>query len=188
MECPKCGHECFSDKTECEECGIVFEKYHKYLEGTQHREETRAKSVSHWKLFPTREERVAQAERMTQLMESGTTKGKILNGLGVLLLLLIMAPCLVPAFVDTGLFSTAKVRNAYFDGGVAQVEYWLKRNLKDPGSLEIIEWGKVNKLPYGYSVTCEYRAKNSFGGYVVNKRTFFLDAEGNVLKADGGRN
>lgn len=45
----------------------------------------------------------------------------------------------------------------------------LRAKLKDPDSLEIISVEKVSPGRYGgeYGVDVTYRAKNSFGGYVV---------------------
>ena len=34
----------------------------------------------------------------------------------------------------------------------------------------------------GYSVYHKYRAKNSFGGYVIEAQIFFLDFGGNVVR------
>ncbi|MGH9628139.1 MAG: hypothetical protein ACRD7E_07335, partial [Bryobacteraceae bacterium] len=41
-----------------------------------------------------------------------------------------------------------------------------------------IEWSPVVKTTTGYVVRHKYRAKNSFGGYVVEERIFQLNAEG----------
>jgi len=54
--------------------------------------------------------------------------------------------------------------------------------LKDPKSVEYIEWSKVVETYDGYKVRCKYRAKNSFGGYVVENKIFFLDLNGYVIK------
>lgn len=61
------------------------------------------------------------------------------------------------------------------------VSDFLKENLKDPSSLEIIEASKVyekdsdpdseNKKYYQKTT---YRAKNSFGGYVIETKTFII--------------
>ncbi|MFZ5804893.1 MAG: hypothetical protein ACOY7U_08580 [Acidobacteriota bacterium] len=74
------------------------------------------------------------------------------------------------------------VKNSAWDGSVWQVESWLKANLKDPDSLEFIEWSPVQKTrDGGFMVRAKYRAKNSFGGYVVENRLFFMDSAGNVI-------
>jgi len=76
------------------------------------------------------------------------------------------------------------VKNSEWDGSVRQVESWLKANLKDPKSLEFIEWSPVTKkADGGYFVRVKYRAKNSFGGYVVENKLFFLDSAGNIVRS-----
>lgn len=73
------------------------------------------------------------------------------------------------------------VSNSGWDGSVHQVERYLKRNLKDPSSLNVIEWGNVVPgTDGGFMVRVKYRAKNSFGGYVIEHQVFSLDAQGNV--------
>ena len=66
------------------------------------------------------------------------------------------------------------------------VKFFLKHNyLKDPDSYEAIEWiafGTYNKENDTYFALHKYRAKNSFGGYVVEEKVFVLDKDGNVLK------
>lgn len=74
------------------------------------------------------------------------------------------------------------VANNAWNSGVYQVKSYLKRNLKDPGSLDVIEWSPVAKRSDGgYQVRCKYRAKNSFGGYVISNQVFVMDSNGNVL-------
>jgi hypothetical protein len=78
-------------------------------------------------------------------------------------------------------YTTGKVQNSSFDASVEQVERYLKNHLKDPRSYQAIEWSSVTKRDDGsYYVRHKYRAKNSFGGYVVNEQLFYLDAKGNV--------
>lgn len=68
------------------------------------------------------------------------------------------------------------------NGSVWQVEEYLKRNLKDPDSYESIEWGTVTRNDNGYLVRHKYRAKNSFGGYVIESINFQLNTQGNVVQ------
>jgi hypothetical protein len=76
------------------------------------------------------------------------------------------------------------VENSSWDGSVFHVKQYLKKNLKDPDSYEGIEWSPVQKLSDGtFSVRHKYRAKNSFGGFVVENQVFVYDAQGNVLSA-----
>ena len=74
------------------------------------------------------------------------------------------------------------VYNSEWDGSVSQVESWLEANLKDPHSLEFIEWSPVQKIYDGrFMVRVKYRAKNSFGGYVIENKVFSLDSSGTVV-------
>jgi hypothetical protein len=78
------------------------------------------------------------------------------------------------------------VAKSAWDGSVRQVETYLKRNLKDPGSFDAIEWSAVEKIDlptHKYQVRCKYRAKNSFGAYVISNQIFYLDKDGNVVNA-----
>ena len=74
------------------------------------------------------------------------------------------------------------VYNSSWDSSVRQVKDYLKKNLKDPNSYESIEWSNVIKQSDGsFIVRHKYRAKNSFGGYVVENKVFALDQNGNVI-------
>lgn len=75
----------------------------------------------------------------------------------------------------------AVVQNSGWDGSVHQVERYLKTALKDPDSYDGIEWSKVVPAGTGYAVRHKYRARNSFGGMVIENQIFVLDAAGNVL-------
>ncbi|MFT3759001.1 hypothetical protein [Thauera sp.] len=75
------------------------------------------------------------------------------------------------------------VRNSAWDGGVYQVEQYLKRVLKDPGSFDAIEWSPVVRSCTGYVVRVRYRARNSFGGMVISQQLFSLDTRGVVTGA-----
>jgi len=74
------------------------------------------------------------------------------------------------------------VSNSSYDASVSQVVDYLKKNLKEPKSYEGIEWSKVKEETDGYSVYHKYRAKNSFGGYVIEAQIFYLDFGGNVVR------
>lgn len=75
----------------------------------------------------------------------------------------------------------AVVQNSGWDGSVYQVERYLENVLKDPDSYDGIEWSKVMPSGSGYVVRHKYRARNSFGGMVIENRIFVLDADGNVV-------
>jgi len=83
--------------------------------------------------------------------------------------------------------ASEKVVNSSWDGSVRQVERYLKNNLKDPDSYQAIAWGPVvdGQTPKGrYHVQHKYRAKNSFGGYVIEFHVFHLDSDGNIIGID----
>lgn len=82
---------------------------------------------------------------------------------------------------EIGYKAGVKVENSPWDGSVYQVKNHLKNNLKDPDSYEGIEWSTVVETKNGYTVRHKYRAKNSFGGYVVENQIFYLDFKGNVI-------
>lgn len=73
-----------------------------------------------------------------------------------------------------------EVKNSSWDGSVSQVVKYLKNNLKDPNSYESIEWGNVTETDNGYVVRHKYKAKNSFGGYVIEHQLFYIDWQGNI--------
>lgn len=75
----------------------------------------------------------------------------------------------------------AEVKNNKWNGGVKQVEDYLKRTLRDPDSYESIEWSEVKQKDDGYYVRHKYRAKNGFGGNVITNQLFHLDFNGNVV-------
>lgn len=78
------------------------------------------------------------------------------------------------------------VTQSAWDGSVRQVKRYLEDNLKDPGSLEVIEWSPISRRAgAGYSVRCRYRARNSFGGYVVENKIFLMDHTGQVTGTIG---
>lgn len=74
------------------------------------------------------------------------------------------------------------VSNSSWDASVRQVEHYLKSNLKDPDSYDGMEWSSVTKLDAGgFMVRHKYRAKNSFGGYIIENQIFTLDEKGAVI-------
>ncbi len=72
-------------------------------------------------------------------------------------------------------------RNSPVDGSVHQVQTYLQANLRDPDSYQSIDWGKVRQQEGHYVVSHRYRAKNGFGGYSVEEKTFVLDSAGQVI-------
>lgn len=60
------------------------------------------------------------------------------------------------------------------------VTKYLKENLKDPKSYEEIEWSEIAHREGKLIVRHKYRAKNSFGGYAIDNKVFFLSPLGTV--------
>lgn len=81
------------------------------------------------------------------------------------------------------------VRNNELNSSVYQVTNFLKHDyLNDPDSYEPISWSEVIRIndidKVGvptYQVRHTFRAKNGFGGYVVEYKVFKLDYKGNVV-------
>ena len=80
------------------------------------------------------------------------------------------------------------VRNNPLDSSVHQVEKYLKKNILDPDSYDPIEWSAVQKIQngvdYSFYVRHKFRAKNTFGGYVIENKIFYLDINGEVVKVE----
>ncbi|MCK4528639.1 hypothetical protein KAW18_14815 [candidate division WOR-3 bacterium] len=65
--------------------------------------------------------------------------------------------------------------NSAWDGSVSCVKRYLKEIAKDPDSLKFEKWGKImHNDEDGWLVWCQYRGKNSFGGYVRNTNWFVI--------------
>jgi hypothetical protein len=74
-----------------------------------------------------------------------------------------------------------KVINSSYDGSVLQVKNHLKNSLKDSKSYESIDWSGVEKVGVNYKVRHKYRAKNSYGGYIIENQVFTINKEGAVI-------
>ena len=114
-------------------------------------------------------------------------RGQVFGGLVLFVVILwILVTCLGPSKKEEPATTAAKtptevVYNSSWDGSVRQVDSWLRYNLKDPHSLEYIEGSKVAKTAEGgFMVRVKYRAKNSFGGYMVDDKVFVLASSGAV--------
>lgn len=128
---------------------------------------------------------------ITQTNQSfSTTKSQSQNyGCLVIIIIAVVIGIYSAISRDTGNSSNDNsevVSNSAYDASVYQVERYLKNEyLKDPNSYQGIVWGKVqkdfNNSLYKYYFRHKYRAKNSFGGYVVEEKIFYLDQSGNVV-------
>jgi hypothetical protein len=72
------------------------------------------------------------------------------------------------------------VQQSPWDGSVSPVLDWFEENLLDPGSLQVIRWGRLTELEYGCVVVVRFRAKNAFGGYVIGQKAFYISPEGYI--------
>ena len=63
------------------------------------------------------------------------------------------------------------------------VKSYLRETLKDPKSYQEIEWSPSGVNDAGqYYIRHKYRAKNSFGGYVVEEKIFYLNKSYKVVR------
>ncbi|WP_417590308.1 hypothetical protein [Owenweeksia hongkongensis] len=86
-----------------------------------------------------------------------------------------------PINISSHHLNQVKVENSSWDGSVSQVNEYLKQNLKDPKSYESIEWSDVQKVGDNYRVRHKYRAKNSYGGYMVENQIFTINSQGKII-------
>ncbi|MHA7835568.1 MAG: hypothetical protein ACX94A_13935 [Algiphilus sp.] len=70
-------------------------------------------------------------------------------------------------------FGELPSRSAW-SGSYLPVDRYLDQALKDPDSLEMDGCTKVYHVNDGWLVGCDYRAKNSFGGYVRESKWFTI--------------
>lgn len=71
-----------------------------------------------------------------------------------------------------------------WNGAHIELQFWIKENLKDPGSYEHIETKFIHhktRDPEQVQVFTKFRSKNSFGGYAIETATGTFDLEGNAL-------
>ncbi len=68
-----------------------------------------------------------------------------------------------------------------WDGSHRELERWVEANLKDPDSYEHIETKYGDQGEY-ITVQMKFRAKNSFGGYVVNTAIGKYSLNGNAIE------
>lgn len=119
---------------------------------------------------------------------SGSSSDKVRQKRGCLMtiLFIILFPmavgyCNSTDYNDDG--TPKKVQSSSWDGSVQQVVKYLKNEyLIDPLSYQPIEWSPVQEVSDGYWVRHKYRARNGFGGYVVENKVFHLNKSGKVDK------
>lgn len=136
------------------------------------------------------DEPIIQTDKSTQNTLNKNNQNQK-NNYGCLVIILIAVVILIYGAMSgnsekSSSDNTEVVSNSGFDASVYQVERYLKREyLKAPDSYQGIEWSKVQKdnsnSIYKYYVRHKFRAKNGFGGYVVEEKIFYLDQSGNVV-------
>ena len=84
------------------------------------------------------------------------------------------------ARAEAAAISSRTPQNSAWDGSVSQVKDYLRKVLNDPYSVKYEEWSPVSKTATGFAVRCKYRAKNSFGAYILAHQIFDMDTNGNV--------
>ena len=129
-------------------------------------------------------EKIAEIKKKNEQLNKELKSGCGLGCLIVIIIIIIvgLVNFFYPSSSPNNSASQETVVNSSWDGSVDQVKSWLKGNLKDPDSLQFIEWSSVSKTnDGGFMVRVKYRAKNSFGGYVVENKVFFLNSSGTVI-------
>jgi hypothetical protein len=170
IQCPKCEAVADEPKSACPSCGVVYEKLFNpspLVAAAQQRAGAVAPEPS---VAPPAASKPADQKKL---------------GCGTIAVILVLLFMWLGRDADAPASKAPKetVYNSSYDGSVYQVERYLERNLKDPDSFEAIEWSSVVKrADGGFMVRCKYRAKNSFGGYVVENQAFILDSTGNVTQ------
>lgn len=126
-----------------------------------------------------------EKRRAPKSVRTGSSDG-FKGCLGLIAITVIGIPILL-TFCSDGRSSSdsggdSQLTNSSWDSSVGVVEKYLSKTLKDPDSYEGIEWSEVQKLEGGkFRVRHKYRAKNSFGGYVIENQIFLYDQSGEVL-------
>lgn len=202
LQCPKCGMKYHPKAGVCPKCKITPEQHLKQVEEKTTHTTTPKKTAAPKKknLRPCKDCGEPVSKSATACPKCGAQLPKEV-GAGCGTLIFIMLGIFIftvttnsnkpkPPQIPVVAKSESAVENNRYDGGVYQAEAWLKQNLKDPDSLQVITWGKVMDIGadleaetgHRYATWCRYRAKNSFGGYSIATTWFYLDKQGRVVK------
>ena len=134
-----------------------------------------------------------QKVNSTNVHQLNQTQSKHKIGVGVFFVIVVLIFWGYFTFFDTEKESASSHKEAVFnnelDASVYQVEDYLKNEyLNDANSYQPITWSAVFKLNNtkevgfpSYQVRHKYRAKNGFGGYVIEEKLFKLDYQGNIV-------
>ena len=78
-------------------------------------------------------------------------------------------------------------RNDPEDHSVRQVKDYLRRTLRNPSSLQFLDWSDVIQGDGEYRVVCTYQAQAGNFGVVTEKKVFFMDENGFVTAVSAVR-
>lgn len=80
-----------------------------------------------------------------------------------------------------------KPKKSGWDGSYFEVQRYLETILHDPDSLELLPCGDPIETEIGWLVRCPYRARNAFGGKVL-ETSVFLILNGRVIAHEKAKN
>ena len=114
--------------------------------------------------------------------EQKDQNGKIILRVILFIAVIIFCICSLCSSPDE---SNTPLTDKYETTVVVGVRNYLRNTLRDPDSYQDIEWSQIGENAAGnLYVRHKYRAKNGFGGYVVENKIFYLDKQGNVVGSE----
>lgn len=120
------------------------------------------------------------SDRTTQ--EQKDQNGKVIFSVILIVAVIIFCICSLCSSPDE---SNTPLTDKYETTVVVGVKNYLRNTLRDPDSYQDIEWSQIGENAAGsLYVRHKYRAKNGFGGYVVENKIFYLDKQGNVVGSE----
>ncbi len=177
--CPYCGYNDivpFEEKIHrCPMCRLKYEVA--YDDGS-----AQTPSTPTPKNKETKASNDSQQHGFYRVDNSGEEKKKKAFKRTVIISLIIAAIITLISVIPSNDNSGTRMTNQ--DAAVmAAVRTYLKTTLKDPKSYEEIDWSPSGINNEGlYYIRHKYRAKNSFGGYVVEQYVFFVDKNYNCVR------
>jgi hypothetical protein len=79
-------------------------------------------------------------------------------------------------------------RASQYDGSVRPVRAYLENTLNDPGSYTEHRWGRLENHNGTFYVRHSFRARNSFGGMILQDWTFGVDSFGVIVSIIENKN
>jgi len=198
IRCPKCHNEVSASEDVCPYCGVQLKPPPVPIPGSytqppymQKNAKRDSKPMYMQKKPVYMQKKVKQAKKSNPIL--GWALGWALCGCLLPVILMFGSCAMIGLIGGSSTNSSNKAKspskprapyvpsNSGWDASVREVERYLERNLKDPDSFDAIEWSTVVKHPSikdAYMVRCRYRAKNSFGGYVISNQIFTISKVG----------